>query len=232
MIRGAILFLFLAVPAFADGPLFQHKDKFTDQEFENVYHDVDVSDVIIASHAASITALQSVPAVSTTSFVTVGSNTQHVLGIKSFNGQLIGKGTVTNDDAAAGYIGEAVRSYASGNNNFPASNAYGDLTSISLTAGDWDVSIVGRTSTNGASVTDYQFGISFTSGNSATGLDIGDNYAWRLFNTAHTGSFYYFSLPLYRVRLTGTTTVYYKYYATYTSGPPVLTGRISARRVR
>jgi hypothetical protein len=50
-------------------------------------------------------------------------------------------GTTTNDDAAAGHIGEYVSSMVPGGTG-PAltSGAASNITSISLTAGDWDVS--------------------------------------------------------------------------------------------
>lgn len=51
------------------------------------------------------------------------------------------KGTVTNDNAAAGYVGEAVTStVASAAAVALTSTIWANVTSISLTAGDWDVS--------------------------------------------------------------------------------------------
>lgn len=42
MIRTIFLIIIAACSvSFADGPRFSHKDKFVDQEFENVYHDID-----------------------------------------------------------------------------------------------------------------------------------------------------------------------------------------------
>ena len=50
------------------------------------------------------------------------------------------KGTDTNDAAAAGYIGEYVEgTLASGSATSLTTNTYKTVTSISLTAGDWDV---------------------------------------------------------------------------------------------
>jgi hypothetical protein len=49
-------------------------------------------------------------------------------------------GTTTNDSAAAGSVGELISSViASGSSVTFTSGANHDLTSISLTAGDWDV---------------------------------------------------------------------------------------------
>ena len=48
-------------------------------------------------------------------------------------------GTTTNDSAQTGKVGEYISATASAV-NAPASATWGDLASISLTAGDWDVS--------------------------------------------------------------------------------------------
>lgn len=142
-------------------------------------------------------------------------------------------GTKTNDVAAAGVIGEYVESVITSAVNFPTSGTFGDLTSISLTAGDWDVSIVGRAFANGATVTDYLVGIAQTSGGTFTNEVDGSNTVEITPTGASLGlQFWSPALPTYRVSLSATTTIYYKYTATYTVATPKLVGRISARRVR
>lgn len=143
-------------------------------------------------------------------------------------GQIVG--TSTNDNAAAGNVGEYVSSYISSPVNFPVSGNYGDLTSISLTAGDWDISEV--LEINGA-VTGTQFviGIGTASGNSSAGLNEGDNVAQT--PTGSTGaSNDTLSVPAWRVPISSTTVYYFKYFALYTVGTPQARGRISARRIR
>jgi hypothetical protein len=142
-------------------------------------------------------------------------------------------GTTTNDNASSGVVGEAVRSQV-GFTNFPATNNWGDLTSISLTAGDWDVSILAILSTNTATGgTDWRCGISSTTGNSGTGLTLGDNQAEHTAVLPSGGNAAdSLSIPNFRVSLSGTTTYYLKYLALYTGGVPQAAGRISARRVR
>lgn len=142
------------------------------------------------------------------------------------------KGTTTNNNAAALNVGEYVESIASAT-NAPTSTQYGDLTSISLTAGDWDVTAGIFWTVNGATWSQYGHGISITSGNSPTGLNTGENFS----NNTSTGSA---TVPAsvtkfvssYRMSLSGTTTVYLKYISNYTAGPPQAQGRLSARRVR
>jgi hypothetical protein len=139
-------------------------------------------------------------------------------------------GVATNSNASAGYVGEYIESVV-GLTNFPATTNYGDLTSISLTAGDWDVTavmtaIINAATFNGA----LAMGISVTSGNSTTGLVDGSNRAWILAPTAVTDSTG--CIPAYRISIASTTTVYLKFRAGFSAGTPRAQGRLSARRVR
>jgi len=156
----------------------------------------------------------------------VGDGTQ----FNVMNPQVI-KGTATNDAAATGLVGEYVESVISTTANFPTSAEWGDLTSISLTAGDWDVSALMTSVASGATMSgEVRMGISTTSGNSITGLTLGSNRATILPPTSLSDNST--SIPPYRMSLSGTTTVYFKYYADYSSGTPKAAGRLSARRVR
>jgi hypothetical protein len=69
-------------------------------------------------------------------FTTGAETTQSLPGVVKSAGQL--KGTNTNDDAAAGYVGEFVG--ANAGTDVTAANAdYVELASVTLSAGDWDV---------------------------------------------------------------------------------------------
>ena len=129
---------------------------------------------------------------------------------------------------AAGYIGEQIRSYASGvglSNNNPA-----NITSISLTAGVWDIS----------AATDVVFGtsagaylisaISTTSGSVTTGSVQGDSRV-TITPAAATFAELWGAIPSYRVVLTATTTYYLTTQAGFAAGVTTATGRISATRV-
>jgi len=140
-------------------------------------------------------------------------------------------GTTTNDSAGAGYLGEYQVGSQSSNTNFPTTAQYGDLTSVSLTAGDWDVSASINTSLNGATVDgEIRFGISSTSGNSSAGLTTGLNLLAVTPPTATGDSGN--SIPCYRVSIASTMTYYLKYIAGYSAGTPQAAGSIHARRVR
>ena len=142
------------------------------------------------------------------------------------------RGTTTNDSAATGFVGEYVESTSSANGNFPTTATWGDMTSISLTAGDWDVSASFNTLRNGATVTDNSIGISTTSGNSTSGMVVGNNWL----TGAHSVAGEYdanLQIHNYRISIAATTTVYLKMSAVYTVATYQYDGyRLSARRVR
>ena len=139
------------------------------------------------------------------------------------------KGTNTNDAAAAGYVGESIESYAAV--NAPASNTYGDITSITLTAGDWDISaIIVSILNTGVSITSVSGGIGTAAGTSGAGLLPGDTQGYSVPPTSqYLPSI---TIPPKRVSINATTTYYLKMWMSYSSGTPQFQGRISARRVR
>lgn len=144
--------------------------------------------------------------------------------------QLAGRlGTTTNDSAAAGEIGEYVESVV-GSTFAPATGAWGDLTSISLSAGDWDISAVVACTLNGATMTTNVGGIGTATGNNGAGIVTGDtriDMATATINYDSSGV-----CPCKRVSLASTMTYYLKMIANYSAGTPKFYGRISARRVR
>lgn len=137
-------------------------------------------------------------------------------------------GTPTNNDAAAGKVGEYVESIV-GVTNFTTTAQFGDLTSIALTAGDWDVSVVAQAVLNGATMSSWLIGASVHPGNDATGLDPGTSVSQLppLVQSGVTAS-----LPTMRFSLAAPATIYLKYYSVYAAGNPQCEGRINARRVR
>jgi hypothetical protein len=140
-------------------------------------------------------------------------------------------GTNTNDNAASGLVGEYVESLVTTATNFPATNIMGDLTSISLPAGDWDVTGVLYAIKGATTVVSYWAGgITATSGNSYTGVVGGSNYVLGgAFASDNENSL---SIPSLRISVASTTTYYLKYNSTYTVSTLQAKGRLSARRVR
>ena len=138
-------------------------------------------------------------------------------------------GTVAGTNAAAGTVGEVISSTITtgvAQTNGVASN----LTSISLTAGDWD--IVGAVHYTGSAsvLTGIYTSVSTTSGNTAQGNMLTDPWFYVIPSgtfTVHTAT-----PPRLRLNVSATTTVYLVAYCTFASGSVTAVGAISARRRR
>lgn len=134
-------------------------------------------------------------------------------------------GVNTNTAATAGYVGEYVSASVTTPTSLSTSNTAQNCTSISLTAGDWDVSAIfdfalggGGTSTN------VNAGISTTSASlNQFGVDASQALAPTAANQA-------ISIPEVRELLSGTTTVYAVVQAQFAVAAVQYRCRISARR--
>lgn len=140
------------------------------------------------------------------------------------------KGTSTNDSATAGDVGEYVSASVTTPANHAATGTYTNITSISLTAGDWLVSGLILGELNGATQTALYGAISLFSGATTTDHVFGDNQSMATppATAYHSG----IVIPLWRVSVASTTTVYLKTKADYSAGTPQYVGRISAWRLR
>lgn len=148
-------------------------------------------------------------------------------GIVKFDGGILG--TTTNDAATAGNIGEYITgTIASGSAVALTTTTTADVTSISLTAGDWDVTGVVDYAMASATATNFQLGISTTS---AT-LGAQDTYVQKPFAFAGSSATLGDNAPTVRVSISGTTTVYLVAQATFSGGSIAAYGTIRARRLR
>lgn len=143
-------------------------------------------------------------------------------------------GTATNNSATAGNIGEEVNSTVSTYTNYTSTATYQNITSITLTAGDWDISAFFTYSSNSATITAASnaiFVISTTTA-SAAGATEGQNIDYvpqaALLGTSKFSD----GITPYRVSLSGTTTYYLNSQATFTIGNPQYVGSLRARRLR
>lgn len=137
------------------------------------------------------------------------------------------KGTTTNDNAATGYIGEYVSSTVASGSAITLTNATAaNVTSLSLTAGDWDVS--GVITFNGAVTGSYSTaGISTTSAaHQAYPNSVDSPYLPTAAANAST------VVPAIRISVASTTTVYLVALEAFSAGTAKAYGFISARRVR
>lgn len=143
-------------------------------------------------------------------------------------------GTATNDAATAGNIGEEISAVQSTYTNFTTTATYQNITSITLTAGDWDLSAFFTYNSNSATITAASnaiFVISTTTA-SAAGSTEGINVAYipqaALLGTSRFSD----GITPYRVSIASSTTYYLNAQATFTVGNPQFVGSIKARRLR
>lgn len=151
-------------------------------------------------------------------------------GVATFLGQLIGKGTATNDSAATGYIGEYVTaSLASGSATSLTNVTAKTVVSISLTAGDWDVTGVVDFHPDTTTTTTYlRAGISTTNNT----LGAVDTYSTNPFAIAVTSVDAAEITPTVRLSLSTTTTVYLIAMGGFAISTLTAYGTIRARRMR
>ncbi len=207
LVKTFMIVLLMASACMASGPKRSFDDPLLNDELDNVYHDIDS---VLRGTVRISSATISTATISNLRGVTDGSN------------------------ACAGCVGEYVEATTTANTAEPTSTQYGDLISISLTAGDWDVTGIVYHSQEAATWARADAGISTTSGNNATGLTTGITLVfggWA--SSATTPTVVVLGVPDVRMSVSGTTTVYLKFAATYSLGAPLARGgRISARRVR
>lgn len=142
-------------------------------------------------------------------------------------------GTNTNDDAAIGFVGEYKETIilsGSAVNLAVSSNVY-NIASISLTAGDWDVS--GNIAFTTASSTTVQYaGGCFNTSVAINGNTLArNNYFGTAINTPANGA-PYLTMPTSRFSLAAPATIYLVGYAAFGVSTISAFGKISARRVR
>jgi len=137
-------------------------------------------------------------------------------------------GTTTNDSASAGSVGEFVSStIAAGAAVAMTNNVDRNITSISLTAGDWDVW------GNVSLIASGAFGIGWAWGStvSATQPDA-SLYSGLLFGAGSAAGVAGITIPPFRASFAVTTTVYLSGRARFTAGTVSGCGGIYARRRR
>lgn len=137
-------------------------------------------------------------------------------------------GTTTNNNADAGKVGEVISSsvlFASAVSL--SNNTAANVTSISLTAGDWDVWGNVFITASGAS-TVYEV---WSSNTSATAPDVSLLNAFVTAAGIGLGDLG-MNIPYRRVSLSGTTTVYLSCLVAFSTGACTACGNIFARRAR
>jgi len=141
-------------------------------------------------------------------------------------------GTTTNDSADAGSVGEYIFSTIPFSSSVSlTTDTAADVTSISLTAGDWDV--FGNVTLTGDSTTTVDFSRSWISSTSTT-LPDASLYS-KIYGRGATFSVlssFGGLAPALRFSLSGTTTIYLSTQATFAISTADACGGIYAMRVR
>jgi len=159
------------------------------------------------------------------------SGAVRVTGQGIFGGTVTVKGVTDGSVAGPGEPGEVITCSVA-DQAFPASGQYGDICSISLTAGDWDCSLFATAQQNGATCTGlYSTGIGTATGNDAAGLGVNAN---NVYFQPPAGASVSTSGSIAGVRknITGTTTFYAKISGAFTVATPTISGLMYCRRMR
>jgi len=202
-----LLLILLATPCIASGPKYGFEDPKLNDELTNVYYDI-----------------RNVLKGSTVTIRNISVSSLTVTGSQSV------KGVTDGSSSCTGCIGQYIESVI-GATNFPATGVWGDATSITLTAGDWDVTVGYYYDPNGSSHSgNTNIGIGTTSGNSGATLTRGEN--WVIFTVASGATHYSGAIANYRKSVSASTPVYLKYLDNYGVATPILHARLSARRIR
>ena len=161
--------------------------------------------------------------------VSIGTSTDPGIGILYPNKGI--KGTVTNDSAATGIVGEFISStILVGAAVSLTTGTAANVTSISLTAGDWDVSgLVSSVAAGGTTISGFLAWISTTSATAPTSPNSGGYVLLQV--TGAAGGNIALPVSTMRMSLASTTTVYLSTLQTFSSTNSAY-GFISARRVR
>ena len=141
------------------------------------------------------------------------------------------RGTQTNTTPPAGFIGETIRSAVAIGSALSLSNNVGKtITSISLTAGVWDVTGIVGFVTGATTITlNFQAGISPT--NNTVAGNYGDDTVSFGTTPGQTHMEGCITIPSFRVLLSSTTTYYLVALTGFTVSTTTGYGRISATRV-
>jgi hypothetical protein len=182
--------------------------------------------------SATATALTLQSAGTTAITVDTSQNTTFAGSVKPLSTSGI-IGTTTNNDASVGSVGEYVSSSVGNTTVTLTTGVTANLTSISLTAGDWDVQgNVGFDTASTANLTYWYAGVTTVSATLQNGYYQAANMV------APTGGAVFgtnaFSLPspVARISLSATTTVYLITNVGFTVAAVKAGGMIKARRIR
>lgn len=233
--RVLFLQIILRSVAVAAGPIYQHENSDIQREFINVYQEL--------RSVATSTSSGSSTVITSSGGVTVYPATATInapLGIQvstitvstvNVSGRIVfGDGTILRSTAT-----KYVQSDSNGvPRNFPASGVYENGTQILLSSGTWAINAAMEGRRENASWQTVELGVSISSGNTGSGLRLGQTRALENWNIALSTmtEFLSLSIPPFRAELTSPTTYYIKAMSVYTAGQPRYEYSISAWEVK
>jgi hypothetical protein len=138
-------------------------------------------------------------------------------------------GTTTNNSVAAGSVGEYISSEVAAAGSVSMTGGNVNITSISLTAGDWDVTAIAKGNT-ASNVTISWVRCSISP--SSAVYDDSHSFANESSQTSNNIGAPAFGIPPKRYSLSTTTTLYLTFQAGIAVGTIGGYGRLSARRIR
>ncbi|MBP9727278.1 MAG: hypothetical protein KBD83_07440 [Gammaproteobacteria bacterium] len=143
-------------------------------------------------------------------------------------------GTTTNNNAAAGYVGEFVSSVVLvGSAVSLTSGVTSAITSISLTAGDWDCWCEFWTNAAGATIISRVASTVYTTSAAFPGVPSTDSSTSQANYTSAVASLnFIFANGIARYSLASTTTIYLNANVTFSASTCGGYGKLCARRVR
>jgi hypothetical protein len=137
-------------------------------------------------------------------------------------------GTTTNDNAAAGVIGEYISADVVTPGSSQTSGAVGDIASIALTAGDWDVEgVIVFQPAGGTLATAYEAWV-----NNASATPPAQEFRSVQQISFAAGAGQNLAAPRRRFSLAASGTIYLSCYLTFSISTMTAYGQVSARRVR
>ena len=143
-------------------------------------------------------------------------------------------GITDGSAATAGNIGEVITGLVSSYTNYTTTATYQNISSITLSAGSWDISAGSTFNSNSSTITTSAnaiFVISTTTASAAGAIE-GTNMMYipqaALLGTSKASV----SIPPYNVNITTPTTYYLNTQAAFTLGNPQYVGKIRAVRIR
>lgn len=151
-------------------------------------------------------------------------------GALTVTGQLVGKGTAAVDDAATGYIGEYLEvKTTTATDVTGATTVFGDMQTLSLTAGDW--LICGQANISLSTATGHTFirlYVSTTTGGGGTPLRGDDELVIAPASATYDSS----GMVCIRRSISSTTPYYFKVATPYATGNVQQQSKMWARRLR